>query len=80
VREIEGQRKDIVFIDINMLRQSWYYSYLEKAYPETFARSRDKVNALLQDLRAWDRDPDVYDQSPHRGSVLPTSFRTWCFR
>jgi hypothetical protein len=64
VREIEGQRKDIVFIDTNLLRRSWYYGYLDKAYPEAMARSRAEVEAFRQELRAWDRDPAAYERSP----------------
>jgi hypothetical protein len=60
LREIEGQRKDIVAIDLNQLRRTWYYQYLDRSYPETMAGSRDKVDAFLQDLRHWDLDPEAY--------------------
>lgn len=62
-REIEGQRKDAVVIDVNLLRRSWYFGYLEQAYPETMQRSRDKADAYLGELRAWEREPDLYEKS-----------------
>jgi hypothetical protein len=63
VREIEGQRRDLVFIDTNLLRRTWYFSYMQKAYPDTVARSGSKVSAFWEDLRAWARDPAAYERS-----------------
>ena len=59
VREIENHRRDVVVININQLRRSWYYDYLKQAYPEVMARSRSEVDAFLQDLRGWERYPDT---------------------
>lgn len=63
VREIENQRKDAVVININQLRRSWYYDYLNQAYPELTEKSRDKIDAFLEDLRAWERNPDAYNKN-----------------
>jgi hypothetical protein len=64
VREIEERRKDIRIIDVNLLRRSWYYSYLEQAYPAVTAASREKIDAMVTELRSWDRDPKRYDKNP----------------
>jgi len=60
VREIENQRRDVVVININQLRRSWYYDYLNQAYPEVMAGSRSEIDAFLEDLRTWERYPDTY--------------------
>jgi tetratricopeptide (TPR) repeat protein len=60
VREIEHRRDDAIIIDINQLRRSWYFDYLNRAYPATIEQSRDKVEAFLEDLRHWEHDPDLY--------------------
>ena len=60
IREIENQRRDAVVININQLRRSWYYDYLNQSYPEVMAKSRSEVDAFLEDLRAWERYPDTY--------------------
>ena len=60
VREIENHRRDVVLININQLRRSWYYDYLNQAYPEVMAGSRSEVDAFLEDLRTWERHPDTY--------------------
>jgi tetratricopeptide (TPR) repeat protein len=60
LREEEQQRPDLVAIDVNQLRRSWYFDYLKKAYPDTIERSRDKVEAFLEDLRHWEQDPGLF--------------------
>jgi len=59
LRAEEKQRPDLVAIDINQLRRSWYFDYLRQAYPDTIERSRDKVEAFLEDLRQWEQDPEL---------------------
>ena len=60
LREIEHRRDDAVVIDVNQLRRSWYFDYLGRAYPATIEQARDKVDAFLEDLRQWERNPDLY--------------------
>jgi hypothetical protein len=60
VREIERIRTDLVAIDINLLRRSWYYPYLEREYPDLVDHTRDSVQAFLEDLRHWEADPDAF--------------------
>jgi tetratricopeptide (TPR) repeat protein len=62
LREIEAYRRDIVWIDVNLLRRSWYFQYLERAYPEVIQLSRAKVELFLEDLRRWERDPDIFQR------------------
>ncbi|MEK6303403.1 MAG: DUF2723 domain-containing protein [Acidobacteriota bacterium] len=62
VNGIERRRTDVVAIDINQLRRSWYFDYLRRAYPATVEESRDKVEAFLEDLTHWDQDPDLYQR------------------
>ncbi len=59
-REVEDFRPDVVTIDVNLLRRSWYFDYLERAYPEVMAGSRDKVDAYLEDLLNWEQNPEAY--------------------
>jgi len=61
-REIEHRREDVVAIDVNQLRRSWYFDYLARAYPTTIEQARDKVDAFLEDLTHWERDPDLYQR------------------
>jgi len=60
LREIESQRRDIIAIDIHLLRRSWYFDCLERQYPELLNQNRAEVSAFLDDLRAWENDPARY--------------------
>jgi hypothetical protein len=59
-REIERVRTDVVAIDINLLRRSWYYAYLEREYPDMVEGTRGPMTDFLEELRHWEADPDVY--------------------
>ena len=59
-REVEDRRSDIKAVDVLLLRRSWYFDYLRRAYPDMIARSRDKVDVCLAQLRHWEKDPEAY--------------------
>ena len=63
-REIEGRRRDVKVIDVQLLRRLWYFDYLRRAYPEMVERSRDKIDIYLADLKQWEDDPESYTNSP----------------
>src|SRR6266508_2873470 len=49
-QETEQRRRDVKVVDINLLRRSWYFDYLEHAYPGLVERSRDKIEAFVQKI------------------------------
>jgi hypothetical protein len=60
VREIERVRTDVVAIDVNLLRRSWYDSYLEREYPDLALNTRGPMDEFLAELKHWEADPDAY--------------------
>ncbi|HYL98196.1 MAG TPA: DUF2723 domain-containing protein [Blastocatellia bacterium] len=60
VREVEHERRDVRAIDVNLLRRSWYYGYLATEYPDLMRETRAQVDSFLEDLRAWEKNPSVY--------------------
>ena len=66
VCDIEGNRRDAVIIDTNLLRRSWYFGYLEQVYPDVIERSRNEVNDMVADLLDFERDPASFQKSPSR--------------
>jgi len=62
-REIEQRRRDIKTIDVQLLRRSWYFDYLQRSYPDLIERSRDKVDAYVGELKKWEQDPNLYAQN-----------------
>ncbi len=75
LREIEGFRRDAVVIDVNQLRRSWYFDYLERAYPDTMSSVREQAGAFLEDLRHWERDPEIYQRNPELNARISSRFR-----
>jgi hypothetical protein len=73
-KEVEGRRPDVVSIDIHLLRRSWYYGYLERRFPGTIAGARPQVDAFVQELTAWERDPGVYARSIERTQQINGRF------
>lgn len=46
----QGLRRDVVMIDKELLRRSWYYRYLEKEYPGFYESCRPEIEAFLPQL------------------------------
>jgi tetratricopeptide (TPR) repeat protein len=62
-QEVEQRRRDVKIVDINLLRRSWYFDYLRHAYPGLIERSREKVDAFVENLKEWDRDPGAFTRN-----------------
>jgi tetratricopeptide (TPR) repeat protein len=74
LNEIERSRTDVVAIDINQLRRSWYFDYLRKAYPDTIDGTTARVDSFLEDLRQWEQDPDLYQRDSSLNQRINTRF------
>src|SRR6266536_2949121 len=62
-QQIEQRRRDVKVVDVNLLRRSWYFDYLRRTYPDLIERSRDKIDAYVEDLKQWERDPGAFARS-----------------
>jgi tetratricopeptide (TPR) repeat protein len=62
VRTIEHTPRDALVVDLNLLRRSWYFDYLEREYPRLMEQTRAEVDAFLEDLRHWEQDPGLYQR------------------
>jgi tetratricopeptide (TPR) repeat protein len=62
-QEVEQRRRDVKIVDINLLRRSWYFDYLRHAYPGMIERSREKIEAFVENLKEWERDPGAFARS-----------------
>jgi len=74
VRAIEGARRDTVVVDLNLLRRSWYFDYLEREYPRLIEQTRAEVDAFLEDLRRWEQDPALYQRDRMLNERIDTRF------
>lgn len=63
-REVEGRRRDVLLVDVSLLRRSWYFDLLRRQAPELMRRATPAVDAYMQDLLGWEREPAPYDRDP----------------
>ncbi len=61
-REIENKRRDVVAVDLNLLRRSWYFDYLSRAYPELIEATGDRVSAFVEVLKHWESDNEIFER------------------
>src|SRR5437763_6407773 len=73
-QEIEERRRDVKVIDINLLRRSWYFDYLRHAYPRLIDRSREKIDAFVEILKQWERDPSVFARNSSLTEQISAAF------
>lgn len=73
-QEIEQRRQDVKVVDINLLRRSWYFDYLKHAHPDLIDRSRDKIDAYVELLKQWDRDPGAFARSQELSQRISMAF------
>jgi hypothetical protein len=53
---VERYRKDVVVIDKELLRRSWYYNQLEKNYPGILDGLKNEKELFLNALKPFERD------------------------
>jgi hypothetical protein len=73
-QEMEHRRRDVKVVDINLLRRSWYFDYLERTYPDLIERSREKIETFVQNLKEWERDPGAFARSPALTQRISAAF------
>lgn len=59
---VENYRKDVVVIDKELLRRSWYYKQIETAYPGVTKPINATINQFLDALRPFERSENFNAQ------------------
>ena len=74
VQEIERHRRDVKVLDVNLMRRSWYFDYLGQVHPDLIARSRDKIESYVAELKQWEENPAVYTNNAMLTSRISRKF------
>jgi len=53
---VEGHRKDVTPVDVNLMRRSWYVAYLKRQYPEMMRDAADETEIYLRQLDFFEHD------------------------
>jgi hypothetical protein len=59
---VKNIRKDLVIIDRELLRRSWYYTFIQRNYPEIYNNSKAEIERFLPELYKFEHDIP-YDQA-----------------
>jgi hypothetical protein len=59
---VENYRKDVVVIDKELLRRSWYYNQLKRNYPNIITNIESEMNSFLKALEPFERN-EKYDSN-----------------
>lgn len=54
IKYIENSRPDVVFLDKELLRRSWYFDYIKREYPEIYKNSESEINSFLEQLQLFE--------------------------
>mgnify|MGYP002397592136 CR=1 FL=1 len=57
---VRNIRPDLVIIDKELMRKSWYFEYLRKHYPEIYERSAPEIEAYLAELLKFEKNTERY--------------------
>jgi tetratricopeptide (TPR) repeat protein len=74
VQEVEQRRPDVKAVDINLLRRSWYFDYLNHAHPGLMERSREKIDPYVEILKQWEHDPAAFTRNQELTRRISTAF------
>ena len=75
-REVEGLRRDVLLVDVSLLRRSWYFDLLRRQAPALMAKAAPAVDAYMEDLLGWERQPAPYDRDPVLNRRINERFQT----
>ncbi|MCZ6602678.1 MAG: DUF2723 domain-containing protein [Planctomycetota bacterium] len=56
LQHIEGVRRDVDVIDLNLLRYSWYIPYLRQSAPRTLSGLDERIARFQRLQKIWERD------------------------
>ena len=56
-----GMYSDVVVIDKELLRRTWYAPYLLQRYPDLFSRIQPTVDAYMAYLDVFEREPEKFE-------------------
>lgn len=76
MQQIEGYRKDVVLIEKELLRRTWYPEQLLRWYPNFVSKAKEPMESYLQDLRVFESDSKAFMLDARRSQSIQTKFIT----
>ncbi|MBR9977570.1 MAG: DUF2723 domain-containing protein [Bacteroidetes bacterium] len=54
-QQVEGMRPDVIVLDKELFRRSWYFEQLRHNYPDVYEASREEIEAFLPHLERFEQ-------------------------
>lgn len=74
MQQLEGYRPDVILIEKELLRRTWYPLQLSRWYPAFMAKAKSPMDDYLADLRAFENDSKVFMSDPRRTRSIQSKF------
>ncbi|MEO8666539.1 MAG: DUF2723 domain-containing protein [Ignavibacteria bacterium] len=57
---VKNIRPDLIVIDKELMRKSWYMDHMKKHFPDVYEKSRTEFEAYTNELLKFEKNPDRY--------------------
>jgi hypothetical protein len=68
LRFVECKRPDVVYLDTELCRRSWYFDYVKQNYADLYGRSDDEVRRFRRDVQPFE------NRQPYDGNVIERAY------
>jgi hypothetical protein len=68
LQTVRGVRKDLIVIDKELLRRTWYIKYVKEKYPQLYQKTGDDVEAYLEELYKFEY------HKPYNAKIIQKQF------
>ncbi len=74
MQQVEGYRPDVVLVEKELLRRTWYPTQLERWYPWAIQSCQPEIDAYLADLKVFEDDAEAFQQDASRVRSIQSKF------
>ena len=74
LQTVEGVRPDVVMIDKELLRRTWYLPHLRHHYPDVMKGASTAIDAYLPWLEQFESDADAFTANPSNNREIQGRF------
>ena len=68
LRFIESKRPDVIYLDTELCRRTWYFDYVRQRYGDLYDRSESEIRRFLREVRPFE------SRQPYDGNVIETVY------
>jgi hypothetical protein len=74
LQTVEGVRPDVVMIDKELIRRTWYLPHLQHLYPDVMKGAKAAIDAYMPWLEQFESDADAFKANPRNNAEIQRRF------